>query len=196
MIELLVSLVAFGLMAVPVGGLMLDRLLDVPARRYAAALGAPWLLAVAALAAFAQANGLAATSLLLWGLIGGALGTVALDAVRLIGVRRGAFPLDMPMMFGVLLEGLAPALQRNMIARMVELTAALPDDARRQAMVPRIRALAGLSEDRRAMVVAGMLAGLGRLTDQARQAMLQTQLALLAEHPRPSAGRSCRPWTR
>ncbi len=179
----LIWLTALGLTAIPVGGLLLDRLFDVPAPRYVALLGIPWLASAAALVLAAQANGLAIAPLVVWGTVGGLLGTVALDAVRLIGVRYGAFPLDMPRMFGVLLSNLAPALQRNMVARMVEATAALPDDARRDAMAPRIAALARLGERRREMVVAGMMAGLARLPEERRQAMLATQLALIAEAP-------------
>lgn len=183
MIEWLLWLAAFGLTAVPVGGLLLDRLFNVPARRYAAAVGLPWLAATVAVAAYALATGSGVFPLLLWGAVGGIAGTFALDAVRLAGVRRGAFPVDMPVVFGLLLAGLAPALQRNMMARMVERTAVLPDDARRAAMGPRLAALARLGERRREMVVAGMVAGLGRLPEERRQAMLGTQLALLADLP-------------
>lgn len=42
------------------------------------------------------------------GAFGGLLGTVTLDVVRLPGLRAGAFPMDMPMMFGAIALGLAP----------------------------------------------------------------------------------------
>ncbi len=176
----LLWLIAFALTAIPVGGLLLDRLFDVPARRYFAVLSVPW--AIALIAILLASRGPLAT-LLLWGALGGVLGTVALDAVRLAGVRAGAFPLDMPKMFGILLAGLAPTVQRHLIARMVEVTAALSADDRRQALAPRVAALGRLSERRRSIVVAGMLAGLSRLPEELRQAMLGTQLALLAEAP-------------
>ncbi len=177
----LLWLVAFGLAAVPVGGLLLDRLFDVPVRRYFGLLGAPSLALVVALAASAGVSPVA--SLVLWGAVGGILGTVALDMVRLVGVRAGAFPLDMPRMFGILLAGLAPSLQRHLIARMVEVTAALPEEARREALAQRVSAMARLTERRRSIVAAGMLAGLARLPEELRVAMLATQLALLAEAP-------------
>lgn len=172
---------AFGLSAVPVGGLLLDRLFDVPARRYFALLGVPWIIGLLAIAVTSAASPIG--SLFLWGALGGIAGTVALDAVRLAGVRAGAFPLDMPKMFGILLAGLAPELQRNLIARMVEVTAALPEEDRRRALAPRIAAMARLSEGRRSIVAAGMFAGLSRLPEELRQAMLSTQLALLAAGP-------------
>lgn len=179
----LIWLTAFALTVIPVGGLLLDRLLDLPTRAYLRALGPPWALGIAALLAYAAIAQPGLAALILWGSVGGLLGTIALDAVRLVGVRLGAFPLDMPRMFGVLLAGLAPALQRNMIARMVELTAALPDDGRRAAMAPRVLALARLDARRRAMVATGMVAGLSRLPDERRQAMLRTQLSLVSELP-------------
>lgn len=160
---------------------MLDRLFDVPARRYFAVLGIPWLVFVAAF--LLGLGGAHLSALLVWGAVGGIVGTLALDAVRLLGVRAGAFPLDMPKMFGILLAGLAPELQRNLIARMVEVTAPLPDEARREAMAPRIAALGRLSEGRRSIVAAGMFAGLSRLPEDLRQAMLSTQLSLLAAGP-------------
>lgn len=177
----LLLLIAFALTAVPVGGLLLDRLFDVPARRYFALLGAPWIIGVLVVIASSPLSPIG--PLVLWGAVGGILGTVALDAVRLVGVRAGAFPLDMPKMFGILLAGLAPVLQRNIIARMVEVTAGLPDDDRRRALAPRIAAMARLSERRRSIVAAGMFAGLSRLPEDLRQAMLSTQLGLLATGP-------------
>lgn len=179
--DLPIWLVAFGLTPVPVGGLLLDRLFDVPARRYFAVLGIPWVVLVAAL--LLGVGGGHLTALLVWGAVGGVLGTIGLDAVRLAGVRAGAFPVDMPRMFGVLIAGLAPQLQRNIIARMVEVTAPLPDEARREALAPRIAAMGRLSEGRRSIIAAGMFAGLSRLPEELRQAMLSTQLSLLATGP-------------
>ncbi len=179
--DALLWLVAFGLTAMPVGGLLLDRLFDVPARCTFAVLGVPWIVAVLVVVASSPLGPIG--PLVLWGAVGGILGTIALDAVRLAGVRAGAFPLDMPKMFGILLAGLAPDLQRNLIARTVELTAALPEEDRRRALAPRIAALGRLDERRRTIVVAGMLAGLARLPEALRQAMLSTQLALLAAAP-------------
>ena len=122
-------------------------------------------------------------TLLVAGLIGGLLGTVTLDIVRLVGVRFGAFPADMPTLFGLIALGLAPRLQRNLIATMVERTAPLAVADRSAMMRPRVQAMARLSPKRREVVVAGMARGLERLSDSDRQRMLATQLGLLAELP-------------
>ncbi|MBI2304758.1 MAG: hypothetical protein HYU86_08455 [Chloroflexi bacterium] len=118
-----------------------------------------------------------------WGALAGVLGSVTLDAVRLIGVRLKAFPLDMPEMFGMIALGLAPRLQRNMMKEMVAHTAALSDGQRKGMLEARLKALAGMPARRREVVMASMMAGLAELPEQRRQAMLQTQMAILSELP-------------
>lgn len=167
----------------PVGILIADRALDVPARALFKVWGLPSLALFLGGTLYALAAGDPIWTLVLWGLVGGILGTVALDIVRLTGVRLGAFPADMPMIFGVISLGLAPKLQRNMVAQMVAQLAELPEEQRRMMMAERLKALARLRESLRVAVVAGMQRGLARLPGEKRQAVMGTQMGLLAELP-------------
>lgn len=101
-----------GLVNVPIALLMADRVVGLPAPRVIPASGVVWLLAVAGLLAYGAAAGEDVVSLVAWGALAGLLATVALDIVRLAGLRAGAFPMDMPMMFGIIALGLAPRFQR------------------------------------------------------------------------------------
>ncbi|MBI3979413.1 MAG: hypothetical protein HY331_14620 [Chloroflexi bacterium] len=177
----LLGVPAFVVLAVPVGTLLLDRILDVPAPRSLAIAGPPAALVFVGALLIAAVVDPPLATLLVAGLVGGLLGTVTLDLVRLVGVRFGAFPADMPTLFGLIALGLAPRLQRNLIATTVERTARLGEADRLATMRPRVQAMAGLPAARRQVVVAGMMHGLGRLGEQERQQMLATQMALLTE---------------
>lgn len=50
------------------------------------------------------------------------LGTLAVDAVRLVGVQARLFPLDMPMMLGLIGLGRAPRLQPTLMGEMVAMS--------------------------------------------------------------------------
>lgn len=172
--------VLFGLNAVPISLLLADRILGLPARPIIRWLGIPWILALAAALVAGILAGDAVVGLVLVGAVGGLLGTIALDAVRLAGVRAGAFPLDMPMMFGLIALGLAPAFQRNMMIRLVEHVSTLPPEDRRAMLAPRLRAIARLAPAQRSVVVGAMRAGLARLPDDRRQAVVATQTEVMA----------------
>lgn len=171
--------VLFALNGAPISLLLADRLLGVPGHLVIRFLGIPWL---AALTGFLIYGGVSETQILAlfgWGALGGLLGTITLDAVRLAGLRAGAFPMDMPMMFGAISFGLAPRLQRHMMMRMVEQVSALPAEQRRAMLEPRLRAIARLQPAKRAAVVGAMRAGLERLPDERRAAMMETQVGAL-----------------
>lgn len=174
-------LTILGLVSGPIGLLLADRLLAVPAARLIRAAGIPWALALAGVLAYAAAAGEDVASLVAWGALGGLLGTAALDAVRLAGLRAGAFPMDMPMMFGAISFGLAPRFQRAMLGQMVRGLATLDPDQRVTVLRPRLRAIAALAPPLREEVVAGMLAGVQRLAEPHRAAVLESQLAVLSE---------------
>lgn len=173
----------FVLNAVPITLLLADRILGVPAPRLIRSLGVPWAAGLAALVVYGGVRRDPVVALLAWGALGGFLATVALDIVRLIGVRLRLFPMDMPMMFGVIALGHAPRLQRNMMARMMEHLSRLSEDERRRMMAPRLRAVARLDPGKRRAVVGAMMAGLGWLPDARRREVLGTQVAVLAELP-------------
>lgn len=172
--------ILFALNGAPISLLLADRLVGVPAQLVIRFLGLPWLAALVAVLVYGGVAEKGLAALFAWGALGGLLGTVALDVVRLAGLRRGAFPIDMPMMFGAISFGLAPRLQRNVMMRLIEEVAALPADQRRAMLGPRLRAIARLSPAKRAAVVGAMRAGLERLPAERRAAMMETQVETLA----------------
>lgn len=176
-------LVIFVSLGAPVSILVADRALDLPARTLFKVWGLPSLALFLGGTLYALATGDPIGTLVLWGFVGGILGTAALDVVRLIGVHLGAFPADMPMIFGVISLGLAPHLQRNVVAQMVAQLAELPEEQRRMMMAERLRALVRLREPLRVAVVAGMQRGLARLPEAKRQAVMGTQMGLLTDLP-------------
>lgn len=167
-------------LSLPVGSLTVDRVLGIPARKQWVILGIPALIVFvgALIDAFVLNHPIA--QLIGWGAVAGLSGTVFLDAVRLIGVRFGAFPADMPQIFGTIALGLAPRFQRNMMQEMVAMIAQLPEQDRQAALEARLKALAQMPQPRRQDVMAGMMAGLALLPEERRQAMLQTQMGILA----------------
>ena len=173
----------FALTAGPITLLLADRILGVPAPRVIRSLGVPALIAFAALIAYGVAQDEPVIRLVAWGALGGFLATVALDVVRLIGLGLGLFPMDMPMMFGVIALGHAPRFQRNMIGRLVEHLSRVPELDRRRMMAVRLPAVAKLEPNKRLAVVGAMMAGLGRLPDAARREVMATQMTVLAELP-------------
>jgi hypothetical protein len=176
------ALVFFSL-AAPVGSLVVDRIVGIPARRLFVLWGLPslgafligWLWALGVRDPLGELVG--------WGAIGGLAATLALDAVRLSGVALGAFPMDMPSMFGLIALGQAPRFQRQMMAQMIAHLAALPPEAQRAALRARLQALAKLPERTRVAMVAAMQSGLMRLPETQRRTLLAAQMSLLAELP-------------
>lgn len=177
-------ILAFFSLGVPVGSLTIDRVFGIPARTQWKYWGIPSLIAflIALIGALVTGSGVAA--LILWGVIAGILGSVALDIVRLFGhhVLR-AFPLDMPQMFGTIAYGLAPQLQRNLMGEMVAHLSELPEQQRRKMMAPRLQAIANLGDSMRLAVVGAMQGGLMQLPDDRRRAMMDTQMEVLSELP-------------
>ncbi|HXF73758.1 MAG TPA: hypothetical protein VNO79_14250 [Actinomycetota bacterium] len=176
-------LALFALNALPITLLLADRILAIPAPRVIRAWGGPALAAFAALVAYGAWVGDPVVDLVGWGLLAGLAATVALDAVRLLGVALRLFPMDMPMMFGIIALGQAPRLQRNAIARLVEHLSRVPEDRRAGMMSARLPAIARLDPARRRAVVSAMMEGLTRLPEEPRRRVMATQMRVLAELP-------------
>ena len=171
------------LTAAPVTLLMADRILGVPAAKVIRYLGPPGLVAYATLIVYGAVQGHEVVTLLAWGALGGFLATIALDIVRLVGLRLGLFPMDMPMMFGLIALGYAPRLQRNMIGRLVEELSTLPEEERSRMMAARLPAMSRLDPAKRRAVVGAMMAGLGRLPEESRRQVMATQMQVLTQLP-------------
>ncbi len=180
----LLWILAFVSLGVPVGSLMIDRTLGIPARLQWKYWGIPSLIAflIALIGGLVSGNGVVA--LILWGIVSGVLATAALDVVRLFGHHvLQAFPLDMPQMFGTIAYGLAPQLQRNLMGQMVKFLSELPENQRRMMMAERLRAIAGLRGPLQLAVVGAMQHGLAQLPEDRRQTVMVTQMDLLTELP-------------
>lgn len=173
------ALVSLG---VPVGSLVIDRALAVPARTLWKYWGIPSLIAFLVALVGGLAVGDPIVELILWGVVSGILATAALDVVRLFGhhVLR-AFPLDMPQLFGTIAHELAPQLQRNLVGQMVKLLSDAPEDRRRSMLVERLPVIAGFREPLRLAVVGAMQHGLGQLPKDRRRSVMSTQMGVLAE---------------
>lgn len=175
----------FLLLGAPTAMLILDRIKGLSAPRFLRTQGLPALVLFAVLFAYLAAVGDPLVQLVVWGLVGGLVATVALDAVRLAGVRLGAFPMDMPRMFGLMVLGLAPRFQQNVLANMVLRVTELPEEERRRFMEERIHFMGVAPEALRRTMLSGMAEGLSRLPEAERQAVRRTQMDILASAPEP-----------
>lgn len=173
----------FALTAGPITVLMADRILGIPAPTVIRYLGLPAFALYVALLTYGIGQDEPVVALVGWGALGGFLATAALDVVRLIGLRLGLFPMDMPMMFGLIALGHAPRFQRNMIGRLVEQLSGVPDEERRRMMAARLPAIARLDPVKRRAVVGAMMAGLGRLPEASRRQVMATQMQVLTQLP-------------
>ena len=117
--DCLLLLATLATLAPPVFALTTDRILGFPAR-VVLGISLPALVLLVAIFVYTLLKRHGLSRLILWGLVGGLLGTVALDAVRLVGVQLGAFPMDIPRMFGIIASGKAPQFQTTTMSTIVQ----------------------------------------------------------------------------
>jgi len=187
--DCLLLLATLATLAPPVFALTADRILGFPAR-VLLVIGLPALVLLGVIFVYTLVKRHGLSRLILWGLVGGLLGTVALDAVRLAGVKLGAFPMDMPRMFGIIAAGRAPQFQTNTMATIVQFAADLPEEQLREVMRQRLKFLAGLDETSRRAFMGAMLKGLMALPGEKRARMVETQMALITSELDPDAART------
>jgi hypothetical protein len=174
---------AFLLLGAPTAMLMLDRLAGLSARTFFRRQGLPALIGFVALSLYLFAVHDPFFDLIWWGFVGGIVATVALDAVRLVGARAKAFPMDMPMMFGAMVLGIAPVVQRKIIAQVVKDIAALSPEERRNEMLARMKYMAAAPAWRRRLLMSGMLEGLRKLPQELADSMRGAQMEILTSLP-------------
>ncbi len=167
----------------PTGALMLDRLGKLPAPRFFKTQGLPALIVFLIVTGYAVTTGNPLSNLILWGLVGGLVATVALDVVRLIGVSIGAFPADMPRLFGSMALGSAPYLPKHVMANMVAMLSKMPEGIRRQMMEDRIRAIAKMPPNERRMFLGMMYNGLMKLPPGDKEEVMKTQIGVISSLP-------------
>lgn len=177
-------ILAFAIVNIPILTLFADRILAVPASRVVTYAWVPGAVILTGAVLVARVVDPPLLELLKWGLIGGLLGTVALDIVRLYGHHvLKAFPADMPQIFGTLALGLGSRLQENMIAGMVGRIATADPEMQHKMLADRLAAMARLPEPVRLGVVRGMRKGLGALPEEQRLRLVQTQMTILSAFP-------------
>lgn len=162
---------------------MLDRVKGYPAPKFIKTQGVAAFIAFILLTTYLWYTNNPTYNLILWGAIGGVIATVALDIVRLTGLRFRQFPMDMPQMFGAMALAVAPRIPKNVMAGMVQMLADLPDEKRREMLEPRIRAIATLPEKEKVGFMSMMYDGIQKLSSEKRQAILGTQIEILSQLP-------------
>ena len=112
-------LVLLGWSAVPITLLVADRVVDLDSHKLLRFWGLPLLVGSAALLLAVGVTRSDYLELVAWGALVGLFGTVTLDVVRLIGLRFGAFPLDMPVVFGAMATGRIRIFQHLVMGRVL-----------------------------------------------------------------------------
>jgi len=172
------------LVGVPVNILMYSLLKEYPAHILIRRAGLPSLIIFLGITVYLAAIDSPVFSLILWGSVGGALGTVALDVVRLSGVMMGLFPVDMPRIFGALaLNTFFKFVPKNAMANMVERLSRMSETDRKSFMKPRMQAFARLPDEDRQVIINNMLSAINRLPSDRRDSVMKTMIEILSELP-------------
>ncbi len=170
-------LLFLGLAAIPSFLLMADRILDVDSHDVIRRWGVPYLVASAAALVVAGLNGGDYLELVAWGALVGLLGTIALDIVRLFGLKAGAFPLDMPIMFGLMSRGEAHLLQSRVMGQVLQ--HAVDSGTIKEFVGERIERIPTLPETQRVNAVAAMMGAIATLDESTRQEVTEAQLTVM-----------------
>lgn len=173
-------IIALGVIGAPTGALILDRVKGYPATKFFKTQGLAALAVFIVLLVYMFSTSDPILSLVVWGAVGGLLATVALDIVRLLGVRAHAFPLDMPRMFGSMALGSALYLPKHVMADMVAMFSQMPEEGRMAMMEPRIRAVADMGPTDREAFLSLMFNGLMQLPQEARDSVMKTQIDVVS----------------
>ncbi len=170
-------LLLLGLAAIPSFLLMADRIVDVNSHQVIRRLGVPYLVVGVGALVVAGLNGGDYLELVAWGALAGLLGTITLDIVRLIGLKAGAFPLDMPIMFGLMAFGKARLLQSRVMGQV--LANAVNSGTVKEFVGERIERIPTLPERQRVNAVAAMMGAIATLPDSTREVVAGAQAAAM-----------------
>lgn len=125
-ILLLISLV---LAWVPLTILLVSAMHNVSARWLWRVCGIPSLVVLALIWLYSWQAGLPLASLIGWGVVNGIALTIALDVIRLAGVKLGTMPMDMPISFGLRATELFEEVKKRMMAKRKEMgMTIMPED--------------------------------------------------------------------
>lgn len=167
-----------GWSAVPSFLLMADRVGDLRSHEVIRRFGVPFVVVSAGLLVLAGFVEPGYLWLVGWGAVAGLLGTITLDVVRLIGLRAGAFPLDMPVVFGFMSLGKARVLQGRVMGQV--LRGAVESGTIKEFVAARINRIPLLPERQRVNAAAAMMAAVATLDETTRREVSEAQVAVLA----------------
>jgi len=171
-------LLLLGWSAIPITLLVIDRVFDVYSHRVLR--GAGWVFAAASVVLIGgvwlvDAN---YVKLVAWGALVGFFGTVTLDVVRLIGLKLGAFPLDMPIVFGAMATGTIRRLQHLVMGQVLHNKLVAGD--LRQFVASRVSVVPRLSERQRVNVGATMMGAIATLPETEAEEVSRAQFETLS----------------
>jgi len=116
--------------------------------------------------------------LVAWGAVVGFIGTVTLDIVRLIGLKIGVFPLDMPIVFGAMATGTIQRFQYLVMGQV--LRNELIEGGLDQFVAARVTTMPRLSERQRVNVGATMMGAIATLEAQDAERVRKSQFDVLS----------------
>jgi hypothetical protein len=114
-------IVSLGLAWVPLCILLLSAIHNINAKWLWKVFGIPSLITLGFIWFYSSQVGLPLASLIGWGIVSGIALTVALDIIRLAGVKLKTLPMDMPISFGLRATGLFEEVKKRMMAKRKEM---------------------------------------------------------------------------
>jgi len=170
-------LIMLALAAIPSFLLMADRIVDFDSHTVIRRWGIPYIVVTAAALFAAIPAGSEYIALVAWGALAGLIGTIALDIVRLIGLKAGTFPLDMPIMFGFMSFGKARLLQSRVMGQVLRNT--VESGTIEEFVGERIERITTLSDRQRTNSVAAMMGAISTLPESTREEVSSAQAAAM-----------------
>lgn len=119
--QTILLLISLGLAWVPLTILLVSAVHNISARWLWRVFGIPSLAILAFVWLYSWQAGLPLASLIGWGVVSGIALTIALDIIRLAGVKLGTMPMDVPISFGLRATGLFEEVKKRMMARRKEM---------------------------------------------------------------------------
>lgn len=119
--QTILLLITLGLAWVPIIILLVSAVHNLSARRLWQIFGIPSLVVLVLIWLYGLQAILLLASLIGWGVVSGIALTIALDIVRLAGVKFETMPMDMPISFGLRATGLFEEVKKRMMAKRKEM---------------------------------------------------------------------------
>lgn len=119
--ETILLIISFCLGWVPLGVLLVNSMHNIEAKYLWRFFGVPSLALLLIIWLYSAQVYPSLASLIGWGVISGIALTIALDIVRLTGVKLGTMPMDMPVSFGLRATGLFTEVKKRMMAKIQEM---------------------------------------------------------------------------